>query len=87
MIGAFCGQNAVNFHQLDGGGYRFLAERVIELNRINPQIAARLLGPLSKWRKYLPEQQALMKAELERIAAEPELSRDVFEVVSKSLQE
>jgi aminopeptidase N len=87
VIGAFCGQNAVNFHQLDGGGYRFLAERVIELNRINPQIAARLLGPLSKWRKYLPEQQALMKAELERIAAEPELSRDVFEVVSKSLQE
>ncbi|MBB3045886.1 aminopeptidase N [Litorivivens lipolytica] len=85
VIGAFCGQNAVNFHQTDGAGYRFLADRVIELNTLNPQIASRLLGPLSKWRKYLPEQQALMKAELERIAAEPKLSRDVFEVVSKSL--
>lgn len=86
VIGAFCGQNAVNFHQLDGGGYRFLADQVIQLNRSNPQIASRLLGPLSKWRKFLPEQQKMMKAELERIAAEPKLSRDVFEVVSKSLQ-
>ena len=86
VIGAFCGQNAVNFHQLDGAGYRFLADQVIQLNRSNPQIASRLLGPLSKWRKFLPKQQALMKAELERIAAEPKLSRDVFEVVSKSLQ-
>ena len=85
VIGAFCGQNTVNFHQLDGAGYRFLADQVIALNAINPQIAARLLGPLSKWRKFLPEQQQLMKAELERIAACAELSRDVYEVVSKSL--
>ena len=85
VIGAFCGQNAVNFHQYDGAGYRFLADQVIRLNHSNPQIASRLLGPLSKWRKFLPEQQALMKAELERISAEPKLSRDVFEVVSKSL--
>ncbi|MFT5577177.1 MAG: aminopeptidase N, partial [Bermanella sp.] len=86
VIGAFCGQNAVNFHQLDGAGYQFLADHVIQLNRSNPQIASRLLGPLSKWRKFLPEQQAMMKAELERLAREPKLSRDVFEVVSKSLQ-
>lgn len=85
VIGVFCGQNAVNFHQLDGAGYRFLADQVIQLNRSNPQIASRLLGPLSKWQKFLPQQQALMKAELERIAAEPKLSRDVFEIVSKSL--
>ncbi len=86
VIGAFCGQNAVNFHQYDGGGYRFLADQVIQLNSTNPQIASRLLGPLSKWRKFLPQQQSLMKAELERIAAEPKLSRDVYEVVSKSLK-
>ncbi len=86
VVGAFCGQNAVNFHQVDGAGYRFLADQVIQLNRSNPQIASRLLGPLSKWRKFLPEQQSRMKAELERIAAEPKLSRDVFEIVSKSLQ-
>ncbi|MAY39635.1 aminopeptidase N [Spongiibacter sp.] len=85
LIGAFCGQNAVNFHREDGAGYAFLADQVLGLNRRNPQIASRLLGPLSKWRKYLPEVQTKMKAELERILAEPELSSDVYEVVSKSL--
>ena len=87
LIGAFCGQNAVNFHREDGEGYVFLADQVLGLNRRNPQIASRLLGPLSKWRKYLPEVQEKMKAQLERILAEPELSSDVYEVVSKSLGE
>ena len=87
LIGAFCGQNAVNFHREDGAGYAFLADQVLGLNRRNPQIASRLLGPLSKWRKYLPGVQVKMKAELERILAEPELSSDVYEVVSKSLSE
>ncbi len=87
LIGAFCGQNAVNFHRPDGAGYAFLADRVIELNRRNPQLASRLLGPLSKWRKFLPDAQQRMRAELQRIIAEPELSSDVYEVVSKSLKE
>ncbi|MCP3909058.1 MAG: aminopeptidase N, partial [Oceanicoccus sp.] len=86
LIGAFCGQNAVNFHQRDGAGYRFLVDQVVELNRLNPQMASRLLGPLTKWKKYTADSRALMKAELERIMAEPDLSRDVFEVVSKSLK-
>ena len=64
-----------------------MADQVLGLNRRNPQIASRLLGPLSKWRKYLPEVQEKMKAQLERILAEPELSSDVYEVVSKSLGE
>lgn len=87
LVGAFCGQNAVNFHREDGSGYAFLADRVIELNRRNPQIASRLLGPLSKWRKYTAPVQARMRAELERILAEPELSSDVYEVLSKSLKD
>ncbi len=86
LIGAFCGQNAVNFHQRDGAGYRFLADQIITLNKLNPQVASRLLGPLTKWKKYTAESRTLMKAELERIMAEPDLSRDVFEVVSKSLK-
>ena len=86
LIGAFCGQNAVNFHAEDGSGYAYLADQVIELNRRNPQIASRLLTPLTKWQKYLPAAQTAMKAELRRILAEPELSSDVYEVVSKSLQ-
>ncbi|WP_207884337.1 aminopeptidase N [Pseudomonas sp. 30_B] len=85
LIGAFANQNAVNFHRVDGAGYRFLADQIITLNALNPQIASRLLTPLTRWRKYAPARQALMKAELERILASGELSSDVFEVVSKSL--
>ncbi len=85
LIGAFAGQNLVNFHAADGSGYRFLAEQIITLNALNPQIAARQLSPLTRWRKYDGARQALMKAELERILASGQLSSDVYEVVSKSL--
>ena len=85
LIGAFAGQNLINFHAADGSGYRFLADRVIQLNGFNPQIASRQLAPLTRWRKYDSARQALMKAELERIRNSGELSSDVFEVVSKSL--
>ncbi|MEK1911896.1 MAG: aminopeptidase N, partial [Pseudomonas chlororaphis] len=85
LIGAFAGQNLINFHAADGSGYRFLADLVIQLNGFNPQIASRQLAPLTRWRKYDSARQALMKGELERIRASGELSSDVFEVVSKSL--
>ena len=85
LVGAFAGQNLINFHAADGSGYRFLADLVIQLNGFNPQIASRQLAPLTRWRKYDSARQALMKAELERIRNSGELSSDVFEVVSKSL--
>ncbi|WP_287811742.1 aminopeptidase N C-terminal domain-containing protein, partial [Pseudomonas sp.] len=85
LIGAFAQQNLVNFHAVDGSGYRFLADLVIELNALNPQIASRQLSPLTRWRKYDPHRQALMRGELERILASGALSSDVYEVVSKSL--
>ncbi|MDU9390242.1 aminopeptidase N [Pseudomonas sp. zfem002] len=85
LIGAFAGQNLVNFHAADGSGYRFLADIVIELNALNPQIASRQLAPLTRWRKYDDKRQALMKGELQRIRDSGSLSSDVFEVVSKSL--
>ena len=85
LIGAFAGQNLINFHAADGSGYRFLADLVIELNALNPQIASRQLSPLTRWRKYDSARQAMMKAELERILASGALSSDVYEVVSKSL--
>ncbi|MDG9926258.1 MULTISPECIES: aminopeptidase N [unclassified Pseudomonas] len=85
LIGAFAGQNLVNFHAADGSGYRFLADQVISLNASNPQIASRQLGPLTRWRKYDTQRQALMRGELERILVSGELSSDVYEVVSKSL--
>ncbi|MFG6666790.1 aminopeptidase N [Halomonas sp. HNIBRBA4712] len=83
LIGAFT-QNRVNFHRLDGEGYRLLADVVIELNRLNPEIAARLITPLTRWQRFDEARKELMRAELERIAREP-LSSNVFEVVEKAL--
>ncbi len=85
VIGAFANQNLINFHAADGSGYRFLADQVIALDGFNPQIAARQLAPLTRWRKYDAARQALIKGELQRILASGELSADVYEVVSKSL--
>ncbi len=86
LIGSFCGGNPVCFHEVDGAGYRFLAEQVLRLHKANPQIAARLVGRLSRWRRFDEHRQQLMREQLERIMAEPQLSRDVYEVVSKSLK-
>jgi aminopeptidase N len=86
LIGAFCSQNAIGFHRADGDGYRFLADQIIELNRLNPQIAARLLGPLTRWKKRDAQRQLLMKQQLRRIHDTGGLSRGVLEVVSKSLE-
>jgi len=85
LVGAFCNANPVNFHRADGKGYAFLADCVLSLNKLNPQIAARLCGSMSRWRKYDQGRQELATAELKRILAEPNLSPDVYEVVSKSL--
>jgi aminopeptidase N len=74
-----------NFHDVSGSGYRFLADKIIQLDKRNPQIASRLVTPLSRWSKYDQKRQALMLAELERIMASGSLSKDVYEVVSKSL--
>lgn len=87
LISAFANQNLVHFHAADGSGYRFLSDQVLLLNRQNPQIAARLLTPLTKWRRYDSGRQSLMKTQLARIAAEPQLSKDVYEIVNKSLAE
>jgi aminopeptidase N len=85
LIGAFTAGNPARFHDSSGGGYRLLADKVIELNGRNPQLAARLLGPLTRWRGLAQEYQQPMRAELQRILDSGELSRDVYEVVSKSL--
>lgn len=85
LIGAFCSMNHVRFHETSGAGYEFLTDRIIELNAINPQIAARLVSPFTTWKKYDGERQHLMRDQLERIATLPNISGDVFEVVKKSL--
>lgn len=84
LIGAFCAGNHVRFHDRSGSGYRFLADKIAELNTINPQIAARLVSPLINWRRYDIKRQELMQEALDRILAINHLSSDVYEVVSKS---
>lgn len=84
LIGAFCSGNHVRFHDSNGAGYRFLADKIDQLNTINPQIAARLVSPLINWRRYDIKRQKLMQQELDRVLAIKNLSSDVYEIVSKS---
>ncbi|WP_456403984.1 aminopeptidase N [Thiolapillus sp.] len=86
LIGGFAGGNPLRFHSFDGKGYTFLVDKVLELDSINPQIAARLLRNLSRWRHYDEDRQRLAQAQLERITARESVSRDVYEVAVKSLQ-
>ena len=85
VIGVFAGQNLPAFHAEDGVGYQFLAEQVRKLDDSNPQIAARLVSPLTRWRKFAPVHGKQMKLALETIRDKSGLSRDVYEVVHKSL--
>ncbi|PTQ60201.1 aminopeptidase N [Sphingomonas aurantiaca] len=85
LIGAF-GANQRAFNNMDGSGYRFLADQLVALDRLNPQTAAKLLPPLGRWRRFDSARAGLMRAELERIVATPGLSKDLFEQASKSLE-
>ena len=73
------------FHHPSGRGYRFVTDMVLEMDRINPQVAARQAPSLGRWKRFESNRAALMRAELERIVATPGLSKDVFEQASKSL--
>jgi aminopeptidase N len=84
LVGAFS-QNQPHFHTPDGAGYRFLVDQLLRLIPLNPQVSARLLAPLTTWRRFEPGRRALMQQELMRIQALPDLPRDVYEVVAKSL--
>ena len=85
LIGAFASANHVNFHSQDGSGYRFLTEQILALNTVNPQVAARLVTPLTKWKKFPEPNRQLMQNALQDIAKEPNLVKDLQEIVSKSL--
>ena len=85
VLGTFCNDNLVNFHQPRGEGYEFLATKVLELNAINPQIGARLIIPLTRWRGYASPHDSLMLDALKRVGADSGLSKDIQEIVSKSL--
>ncbi|CAI0417229.1 unnamed protein product [Linum tenue] len=84
LIGGFAG-SPVNFHAKDGSGYKFLGEMVVQLDKINPQVASRMVSAFSRWRRYDETRQNLAKAQLEMIVSANGLSENVFEIASKSL--
>ncbi len=85
LLGAFS-RNQVRFHDPSGGGYRFLADHVLAIDPRNPSMSARLMGEFTRWRRFDGERRDLMRGELERIAATPDLSRGAYELASKSLE-
>jgi aminopeptidase N len=85
LIGAFSA-NHVRFHAADGSGYDFLADQIITLDKLNPQVAARMTRAFDRWRKFDDGRQRHARAALERIRATPALSKDVSEIVTKGLQ-
>jgi aminopeptidase N len=85
LVGAFS-VNQRAFHEARGRGYRFVADQIIALDKLNPQTAARMVPPLGRWRRFDEGRATKMRAELQRILATPGLSKDLFEQASKSLE-
>lgn len=86
LIRSFANANPLHFHAADGSGYHWVADQVLALDGINPQVASRVVSAFNRWKKYDTTRQGLMKAELQRILAKEGLSPDVFEIASKALQ-
>jgi aminopeptidase N len=85
LIGSFAMANLSQFHHASGEGYAFLADIVLQLDRANPQVAARLLGAFRTWRSLEPQRRARAETELRRVAAAAGLSPDVSDIVGRSL--
>jgi len=85
LIGAFCANNLLHFHQASGKGYEFLADQVITLNKLNPQVASRMISIFNTWKKFDKSRRQLMEQQLKRIQQSGELSPDVSEIVDKAL--
>ena len=85
LIGAFTQANRLRFNDASGAAYAFLADQVITLDALNPLMASRLIQPLGQWRRQDTGRQALMKRELERVLAQPGLSKNTYEMATKSL--
>ncbi len=84
LLGVFAG-NSIHFHAKDGSGYEFIADQVITIDPNNPQVAARIVEPLTRWQNFDKQRQELMQVQLKRIQGNPKISNDVYELVTKSL--
>jgi aminopeptidase N len=86
VVNTFAGANPRAFHAADGSGYAFIRDEVIQTDKTNNQVAARLCGSFGTWKKYDPARGALMKACLEEIFKTEGLSKDTFEIATRSLK-
>jgi aminopeptidase N len=87
LIGAFAQMNHKEFNRPDGAGYEFVADRILALDPANPQVASRLSTAFKSWRMLEPGRRARAEAALRRLAAGPNLSRDVGDIVERALAE
>jgi aminopeptidase N len=85
LIGSFSQANQVRFHDASGAGYRLLADTIIRLDPMNPQVAARLVSPLGQWRRFDATRREAMQTELRRILAAAGLSKNTHEMATRSL--
>ncbi|PIE62338.1 MAG: aminopeptidase N [Desulfobacter postgatei] len=86
LIFAFAMANPIHFHRADGQGYEFVAERILALDKINHQTAARLCSCFNLWKRYDDNRRAMMKQQLETMAGQKELSKNLYEIVSRALE-
>lgn len=86
LIGTFTFFNPLGFHAKDGSGYRFITDYLVKLDKINPQVSARIVTPLTQWQNLDEERQDLMRSQLARLLNQEDLSSDLFEKVSKSIE-
>jgi aminopeptidase N len=87
LVSTFANANPFRFHDETGVGYRFLADQILRVDGYNPGLAARLVSPLGDFRRYREDLAELMRVELTRIAAAPTLSKNVRELVGKTLEQ
>jgi aminopeptidase N len=87
LIGTFTQANPAHFHSIDGSGYVFLRQVIEELDKLNPQISANLVTPLLRWSIYDQRRSALMRAELEHLGENPDISTDLYEMVTRGLNQ
>jgi aminopeptidase N len=87
LLGAFAMANPLQFNRADGAGYAFVAEKVLEVDKLNPQVAARLLGAFRSCRALEPKRQSLAAAALQTVAASSEISRDIREIVMRMIED
>ena len=85
LLGTFAAANQSAFHQIDGSGYRLLGREIATLDNTNPMVAARLAGAFSRWRRFASPYGNLMRKELEKLGTRPQCSRDLREIIDKSL--